>query len=293
MDMGDRRLRFANYRWSSRKAVQLRKIVTWALSSWLALMMIVEPEPYASAPTVACDATSGRITRVVVSSAVYKADVPVSVYVPPCYDQTPAAFPVIYLLHGGNTDETQWPDLNVQPEADALIKGGAAPFIVVMPGGEYRAGLDYGAFVLDDLLPAIESQFRVKANSADRAIGGISLGGYWALKLAFSHPQLFAAVGAYSPVVDLGQPNDPLGLARSADGLQGLRIMLDVGDADALRAGTQSLAQLLQARDIQFSFTVKPGEHNRPYWRTRTADYLRFDVNAFEVSHCDGRFHLH
>jgi enterochelin esterase-like enzyme len=231
-----------------------------------------------------CPAPTSQIMLTSVPSAVYGKNVAVSVYLPACYDAAGGMLPVIYMLHGGNADETQWPDLRVQPEADGLIAGGAAPFVVVMPGGVYRDGLDYAAFVLGDLLPGIEQQFAVKASGAGRAIGGISLGGYWALKIAFQHPDQFAAAGGNSPVVGRGAADDPLALARTGAGLAALRIRLDVGDGDSLRDSTTLLADVLRARGLSVELSVQPGYHNRPYWRSHTLEYLAFYLAALHPS---------
>lgn len=238
------------------------------------------PTVTALASSSSCRETAGVIRQATVVSTVYGASVPISVYLPPCYATTTGLFPVLYLLHGGNADETQWPDVGVQPAADALIRQGTARFIVVMPGGAYRTKLDYTAFVLHDLLPDVERQFRVRTAGSGRAIGGISLGGYWALSLAFTHPQDFAAVGGHSPVVKRGRNDDPLALAQKAQGLAQLKVTLDVGNVDGLRADTARLAQLLQARGVAVRFGVYPGGHDRAYWRTQTAANLQFYLNA-------------
>ncbi len=249
------------------------------------------PFAAASASPAACPGAAGQIIRVSVPSLTYGAPITASVYLPPCYDQWPGRLPAIYLLHGGNANETQWPDLRVQAEADALIAARAAPFVVVMPGGAYRANVDYGAFVLTDLLPTVEQRFRIRSDAAGRAIGGLSLGGYWALKLAFERPGLFAAVGGHSPVVARGGPDDPLSLARTADGLSQLRVTLDAGDGDALRFGAAQLADALRARGLAVSFSLHPGAHNRAYWRAHTAEYLRFYLAALAPPHCRRRPH--
>jgi enterochelin esterase-like enzyme len=228
------------------------------------------------------------VRQATVASSVYGAPVPISVYLPPCYAAAPGSFPVVYLLHSGNADETQWPDVGVQPAADTLIDRGAVRFIVVMPGGAYRTKLDYAAFVLHDLLPAVEQQFRVSAARSERAIGGISLGGYWALSLAFTHPELFAAVGGHSPVVNRGQSDDPLALAHTAKGLDQLRVTLDVGDKDGLRADTARLARVLHARGLAVTFGVYPGRHDRAYWRTQTAANLQFYLDAIAAASSTG-----
>jgi len=227
-----------------------------------------------------CQARSGNITHTTISSTVYAQSVPVSIYLPPCYESSTEPLPVIYLLHGGNADETQWPDLRVQVEADTLIANGAQPFVVVMPGGGYQIRINYAAFVLNDLLPTMNDQLNIRTDATGRALGGISLGGYWALSIALHDPEQFAAVGGYSPVVASGL-DDLLAFARTAAGLDRLLIRLDVGDADALVVDTQQLAERLQARGLNVSFTINAGGHNRPYWRLHTGDYLRFMLSSF------------
>jgi enterochelin esterase-like enzyme len=212
-----------------------------------------------------------------IPSTIYRKPVAVNVYLPPCYAaEQSSSYPVIYLLHGGGDDETQWPDLNVQNAASALIDRGETPFVVVMPGAAYYATLDYGTFVLKELLPGIEAQYRVKTSRLGRAIGGLSLGGYWALRIAFLHPDQFAVVGGYSPVVDLGQLNDPLSLARRVDiqTLRDLSIDLDVGKQDSLAYDTTQLAQALRARGLTVALTTAPGGHKREYWRAHTYEYF-------------------
>lgn len=227
-----------------------------------------------------CTETTGHIVTLSVPSAAYNRPVAASVYEPPCYDWSPGPLPVIYLLHGGGADETQWPDLNVRTEADALIAQGAPPFVVVMPGGLYRQDVDYGAFILNDLLPGVEGRLRVSTDGAGRAIGGISLGGYWALKIAFQHPDLFAAVGGHSPVITQSAHDDPSALGLTAPGLERLAITLDAGDLDSLRASTEQFAAALRGRGLAVTLTISPGGHNRPYWRAHTGDYLQFYLAA-------------
>src|ERR1700687_962956 len=104
-----------------------------------------EPPAY---PTQEPCSVSGHIVTVAVPSRTYGKPVNTSVYLPRCYERLPGKLPVIYLLHGALSDETQWPDLRVQPEADGLIAGGVAPFVVVMPGGSYFDPVDYDQFVV-------------------------------------------------------------------------------------------------------------------------------------------------
>src|SRR5690349_19030595 len=170
--------------------------------------------------TPACSDPKGALRDQSFDSATFHRNVAYSLYLPPCYDLDAShVYPVLYLLHGVRADQTQWPDLNVAPDADQLIaEKRVAPFVVVMPGGD------------------------------------------WALQLALTHPDLFAAVGAHSAVA--GEAPKFLG----TPGQHTLRIYLDVGSADPLRPGMEALAATLQAQDFAPTFHVYPGGHDRPYW---------------------------
>jgi enterochelin esterase-like enzyme len=237
-------------------------------------------------PRLNCDVASGTIGMDSIPNSQYGAPVTISVYLPPCYDTSGAPLAVIYLLHGANTDQTQWPDLRVQESADAVIAESHIPFVVVMPGGAYRNDFDYGAFVLTDLIPAIEQRYNVRKSGEGRAIGGLSMGAYWALKVAFQHPELFAAVGGHSPVVAGYGSDDPLELARTMAGLNRLRITLDAGDSDPLRYDAARLTGVLTLRSIPVTFSINPGGHNRPYWRAHSEEYLRFYAESFTSYSC-------
>ncbi len=234
---------------------------------------MIETPTALTPPTPACRAQSGQLRIEYLNSSVLARRVPYSLYLPPCYDgDSTHLYPVLYLLHGANTDHTQWPDLNVAPDADALIAQGViGPLLVVMPDGNYGPGEDYGAFVLRDLIPHVEQTWRAAPRRQDRAIGGLSQGGYWALNLALSHPDLFTAVGGHSPATDSALLNL---LTSNAPDLP--RIYLDVGNDDPLAASTAAFAASLRSHGLAPIFHVYPGGHNRPYWRSHTAEYLTF-----------------
>ena len=222
----------------------------------------------------ACVETQGRLSVAQLDSTVLSRRVSYSIYLPPCYGADPAhLYPALYLLHGASADHTQWPDLNVASDADLLIAQKViAPFVVVMPGGVYQSGEDYAAFVLRDLIPHIEQTTHVATDRLRRAIGGVSLGGWWALSIASAHPELFSAVGGHSPVTDAA-----LAQALALPGLQpALRIYLDVGSADSLAPGVKAFASSLEAHGLKPVLHVYPGAHDRPYWRAHTPEYLTF-----------------
>ena len=194
-----------------------------------------------------------------------------SIYLPPCYDVDKArVYPVVYLLHGASASHTQWPDLDIAPDADTLIaQGSIAPLVVVMPDGDYPSSEDYAAFVLRDLMPHIEQTTHVARDRQGRAIGGISLGGSLALTIALKHPDLFSAVGGHSPAVD----STLAGRLAPTPMWSTLRVYLDVGRNDSLAPGIEAFASALEAHDLKPTFHLYSGEHNRTYWRADTAGY--------------------
>lgn len=231
--------------------------------------------PAGTAAPGPCQETQGQVIGDSLTSTVYGAAVPFDVYLPPCYDLDDMPLPVMYLLHAATLDQTEWQALGAATAADALIAGGAPPFVMVMPGGDYRYDIDYAAFVLNDLLPTTQGRYPVRTDEAGQTLGGISLGGYWALRAAFQNPQVFAAVGGHSPVVDEGRPDDPWALADTLTSTTRLPVMLDVGTYDTLRFRTQALADRLQANGAAVTFWAGAGGHDPAYWGAHMGDYLR------------------
>ncbi len=232
------------------------------------------PKSSTASPAPVCTDTHGQVSPTEFDSRTFKRRVQYIRYLPPCYSTSRAQpYPVLYLLHGASADDTQWLDLQVAVDADRLIlEQSIAPMVIVLPDGDYRSKEDYASFVQNDLMPQIEQTTHVARTRAGRAIGGLSRGGYWALRLALSHPELFSTVGGHSPATD----SQLLPSAAGVTSMNGLRIYLDVGHDDALATGVNAFVALLQAHGMAPEFHLNPGGHNRPYWRSHTEEYLKF-----------------
>jgi len=241
-----------------------------------------------------CEAGSGQVVTETVNSKVLGTNLPVHVYLPPCYDPVHYTYPALYLIRG--TDGYgNWVKNGLPQVADAQIGAGALPpFIAVMPatdewargGGKYRYSSggkgSWEEFMLDDLLPFVEGKYSVWRDRDGRAIGGISRGAYWSLEIAFRHPDLFGIVAGHSPAITpdilIGVPGNfsMLDLAESADDVRSLRIYLDAGDNDWARRGVKRLSTDLDADGIPYTATSGEGIHSDPYWASRMSDYLSF-----------------
>ena len=154
------------------------------------------------------------------------------VYLPPSYSaNTKKRYPVLFYLHGLSGGERDWTDqgrLNIV--MDSLIASGQPEAIVVMPDGDdgwwttanmfadlnaCRADttrnepaatycvpwLHYDDYVARDLVHYVDSQYRTMPTAAHRGIGGLSMGGYGAVTLALSYPDVFSAAASHSGVV--------------------------------------------------------------------------------------------
>lgn len=203
-----------------------------------------------------------------------------AVYLPPCYDDT-AIYPVIYLFHGSNSDQSQWAALGIANAADTGIAlGYLPPLVIVMPHGDWMANENtYGsdsweAIFLTELMPHIETTYAVAADKSNRAIGGVSRGGFWAYSIALRHPEIFSAVGGHSAFFDPQNAPpaiNPLDLTGQAD--PHTRYWLDRGNDDYAAYGLDLMsAALPHAR-----YTVFPlGDHSAAYWALHLPAYLTF-----------------
>jgi S-formylglutathione hydrolase FrmB len=119
-------------------------------------------------------------------------------------------YPVLYLLHGASGDETSW---TTQGEAATLTA--KLPLIVVMPdgghGGFYTDWFNNGAlgkprwetWHIRHLIPYVDSHYRTRPTRSERAIAGLSMGGFGTFSYAARHPDLFTAALSMSGAVDI------------------------------------------------------------------------------------------
>ena len=154
----------------------------------------------------------------------------VYIYLPPGYDKNPSVnYPVLYLQHGMGENETGWGNQGYTAMImDNLIaEGKAKPFIIVMEnssidlsamrrnsppqagqGGQGRrtggpmGGMNFAAqferVLIDDLIPYIESNYRVIPDRAHRAMAGLSMGGMQTRSIVIANPEKFSHVGMFS-----------------------------------------------------------------------------------------------
>jgi endo-1,4-beta-xylanase len=239
-------------------------------------------------------------------SASMDTEVGYNLYLPPDYD-LPAdkehRYPVLYWLHGmGQSESTdQYPPKYLD---DAIRAGQVRPMIVVYASGGQRSYYtDTPALksypeteIIKELIPHIESTYRVNATRDQRAIAGMSMGGFGALKFAFKYPELFSSVTAFAPgirdpqsfakdrpdILKLRFDNDPKVyeanhpatlLKQNFDKIAGgkLPVSLYVGTRDYLLAGSQALHVQMTESKVEHVYEEFDGvTHNLTLYSSHT-----------------------
>lgn len=166
-----------------------------------------------------------------------KMDRRINIYTPAGYEQSgDRKYPVLYLLHGMGGDEDEWTTFGraAQILDNLIAQGKAEPMIVVMPNGHAameaapgESSLGYykpyhmkngtmdGAFeaYFPEIITFVESNYRVQADKAHRAIAGLSMGGFHSANISLNYPDMFDYVGLFSAALNVqsaGQKNSPV-----------------------------------------------------------------------------------
>lgn len=180
-----------------------------------------------SANYIVCNVPHGNVAKVWYPSPSLKMDARrMTVYTPAGYeDAKDKKYSVLYLLHGSGGDENAWSELGraTQIIDNLIAQGKAQPMIIVMPNGngaqkampgEYENamykpgtinpktgdGAIESAFV-KDVVGYVESHYRVETGKANRAIAGLSMGGFQSLYISANNPNTFDYVGLFSAAI--------------------------------------------------------------------------------------------
>jgi enterochelin esterase-like enzyme len=231
--------------------------------------------------------TSGAIIPGRIDTALLDKPMRYIVYLPPCYAaETEKHYPVLYLLHGQNYDEGQWLRIGAAKTADRLISARELPpFIIVMPydysfkqPSEYK----FEQVLIEMLLPRIDQTYRTLPEKAQRALGGLSRGGAWAIHLGLRHPDLFGAIGAHSPAIFYSDMETMRIRLRDADKEHFPRLFLDAGDHDSNYDNIVAYESLLNENDIPHEWHPYIGFHEEKYWSAHVEEYLRWYAAAWK-----------
>ncbi len=252
-------------------------------------------------------------------------EVKYSVYLPPSYDRHQRKYPVVYLLHGYTDNETAWVQFGeIDKAADKGIALNDFPeMVIVMPDAkvtwyvnDHKGALPFEDMFIEEFMPYINANYKVRANKESTGITGLSMGGYGSLLYAMKYPDLFVACAPLSaaiyteeevigysqdrwdqvegPMYGKGlvgearitehwKENNPFYIANKMgkESLSKVKYWIDCGDDDFLYKGNSSFHILLKDMEVAHEYRVRDGKHNWPYWRTGIYDALIYIGDYF------------
>ena len=286
----------------------------------LLLVFLIAPAFAAAQSRIDCSALNSHILKQVVHYCVY---------LPAGYDagskqNPPKRYPVLYFLHGlGDNEQTLFNSGGWTLLEDLRNQHKMGDFLIVAPEGRrsfYINSADgtvrYNDFFLQDFLPQIERKYQVRPGRSGRAISGISMGGYGALRFGFSHPELFSSVSAQSAALITESPqtldsasrtgaplagvlaavfgkpinvphwneNSPFVLAKeNVSGLRKQAIYFNCGQDDnyGFEKGAATLHDELQKEGVKHEYHSYPGDHSLTYFLSHFAEVMEFHSRAF------------
>ena len=255
-------------------------------------------------------AAGSRVETIRFQSKLVNATLPYNVVLPADYDTSRTTrYPVLYLLHGLTGHYSDW-----------VLRTNVADYasehrmIVVMPEGNDSWYTDsstvandkYESYILQELLPDVQQRYRTIEARYGRAIAGLSMGGYGAIKFGLKSPQTFVFAASMSGAFGVtrftekdGNPRwessekvfGPTGSdARKANDLFELIEKLspaqisslpyfyfDCGTEDSLRNFTynRQLSALMYEKRIPHEYRELPGDHSGGYWDRQVLEVLR------------------
>lgn len=215
-------------------------------------------------------------------------------------------FPVLYLLHGLSDDYSSW---QRRTSIERYVQ--ALPLIVVMPDGgrgwysDAPEGFAYERAIINDAIGFIDRAFHTIPEKSGRAISGLSMGGYGAIKLALKFPDLFTSAHGHSGAYGfghglwrdeqpeftriigpdaLGGPQDLWRIAENAAEGETPALRIDCGSSDFLIEQNRDFHGHLENLGIAHEYEEFPGAHDWPYWDRHIQSALRFHARQLKIS---------
>jgi enterochelin esterase family protein len=246
------------------------------------------------------DVPHGTVIRTWYRSTEYKKDRRLTIYTPPGYETSKDHYPVLYLLHGSGGDEEAWISLGETARIiDNLIADKKiTPMIVVMPNGnpskqaapgETKENLNYRPVMsqylpnfrrgdyeqsFDEIVKFVDDRYRTKALKSQRAVAGLSMGGFHSLIISANHPDLFDYVGLFSPGTGIDQLDKSIPAYSNinekltAQKNKGFKLYwIGIGSSDFLYASMTAYRKRLDSLNFPYKYVESTRGHIWSNWR--------------------------
>jgi enterochelin esterase-like enzyme len=203
-----------------------------------------------------------------------------AIYLPPGYDTSSIEFPVLYLLHGMWGSYKDWPSHGMAGIVNDLIaRESAKPMVIAMPDGldafycnNYNGGdILYEDYFIEEFIPYVESTYRIRASKQNRAIAGLSMGGYGTTFHAFKRPELFCCAYSMSGALSMGESAPDLKVlitSLTSEQLESLpAYIMECGTEDFLvYQSNVDFDAFLTEQGVAHTYITRPGSHDWPFW---------------------------
>lgn len=235
-----------------------------------------------------------------------------TIYTPPGYENSEEKYPTFYLLHGAGGDEKAWIELGraAQIMDNLIAQGEAKPMIVVMPNGnvsqdaapgEGSSGFYKPQFMtpgtmdgtyertFPDIISFVECNYRVKADKADRAIAGLSMGGFHSSQISTEYPDMFDYVGLFSAAV--GKQTKESEVYQNFD--EKLKIQFSknpklywiaIGNDDFLYEINEDYRKNLDKNQFPYKYYETKEGHIWKNWRIYLTEFVPMLFNSNEIN---------
>jgi S-formylglutathione hydrolase FrmB len=242
--------------------------------------------------------SQAKVDTISVYSPSMKKSLKAAITFPSSYQKGQSRYPVVYLLHGGSGAFSDWHQ-KVTEKGIVNQMAEEHDLIIVTPGvgpasyyydSPLLDSVRYETFMIQELIPFIDQQYRTLAQKESRAITGLSMGGHGAITLAAKHPTLFIAAGSMSDLWKVGEdfrnlrkkgqiemlgainyqapvfnPYTAVGLVDQLKN-QKIHLIIDCGVDDFLIETNRQIHSLLMEKKIAHEYIERPGAHTWPYW---------------------------
>jgi len=235
-------------------------------------------------------------------------EMPYRIILPQSYRVSTSRYPVIYLLHGLTGHYDNWIDRTKLTDYTLPLN-----VIIVTPEGDNGWYTDsvakpndkYESYIIKELIPEIDKKFRTVSTRDGRAIAGLSMGGFGALKFGLKYPEMFYLAGSFSGALGATSFTEKSAgnlIGKSIDGIFGPDtsesrkandlfamvkgatpekiktwpyLYVDCGTEDFLFQNNREFAALLADKRVPHEFRQLPGAHNWRFWEAQVQEFLR------------------
>jgi enterochelin esterase-like enzyme len=197
------------------------------------------------------------------------------VYLPPCYsEQTEASYPIFYFIPGNGGYPGIWFSAGINTIADEMILDKKIPPFILVATDSTEDDFE-GSIIHDELIPFVESEYRVIKGRQYRAIAGGSLGGITSYRLGLQHPETFSSVGMFGSGAISGEEKQIKVWLVALPLNQRPRFFMNTGEADPLMLErAEVMDSLLDDYFIPHVLYVGDGGHNYNFWATNLETYF-------------------